>query len=560
MGLQLSQRARLQTMRFDTHEVFNQSPPYRDVDLFASDRPLQDAVTANGAGGEAAALSAFGRRWGSVQILDQARLANDNPPQLRMFDAKGFRQDIVEFHPAYHAFMAESIGAGLHASTWRSDAAPVGAPAEVARAARYFMVAQVENGHMCPVTMTRAAVAAFATEPDLVAMLMPKLVSRHYDPEFRPWREKSGITLGMGMTEKQGGTDVRANTTRAERDANGYLLTGHKWFMSAPMSDGFMVLAQAPDGLTCFFLPRFRPDGSVNGLRLQRLKDKLGNRSNASSEVEFADAFAMRVGEEGRGVRTILQMVQLTRLDCAISSAGMMRAALAQALHHTRHRSVFQKRLADQPMMRAVLADMALDLEGAVAVVMRLCRAFDLAANDPAEAAHARLLTPVVKYWVCKTGPAFVYEAMECLGGNGYVEDGTLARLYREAPVNAIWEGSGNVICLDVLRAFNREPEAARAVVAALAHEAAELAGAREAQTLIEKTLAAASGEATARLAVERLALLAAAAALKASAPTHVAETFARTNLAQRRSVTYGASDLGAAVSSALIDRVLPAD
>ena len=379
-------------MPFDTHEVTNQSPPYQDVDLFASDPALQEAVATNGAGNEAAALSAFGRRWGAGHMFEQARLANDNPPKLRTFDARGHRSDIVEFHPAYHAFMAESIGAGLHASTWRSDGKAAAAPAEVARAARYYMVAQVENGHMCPVTMTRAAVATFAAETDLAGRLLPKLLSRHYDPEFRPWREKSGITLGMGMTEKQGGTDVRANSTRAVPSGDGYLLTGHKWFMSAPMCDGFLVLAQAAGGLTCFFLPRFRPDGTVNALRLQRLKDKLGNRSNASSEVEFVEAYAERVGDEGRGVRTILQMVQLTRLDCAISSAGMMRAALARAVHHCRHRSVFQKRLIDQPMMRAVLADMALEVEGAVALVMRLCRAFDLATSEPAEAMRARLL------------------------------------------------------------------------------------------------------------------------------------------------------------------------
>ena len=390
---------------FDAHEVLNQSPPYEDVDLYRSDRPLQEAVAINGAGDQDAALSAFGRRWGSAEMLEHARLANENPPRLRSFDSKGNRRDEVEFHPSYHHFMTESIAAGLHASTWQADATQAPAPAEVARAARYFMVAQVENGHMCPVTMTRASVAAFAREPALVKMLMPKLMSRHYDRMLRPWREKIGITLGMGMTEKQGGTDVRANTTRAEPCGDGYLITGHKWFMSAPMCDAFLILAQAAGGLTCFFLPRFRADGSFNALRFQRLKDKLGNRSNASSEVEFTDALATRVGEEGQGLRTILPMVQLTRLDCAISSAGMMRAALAQALHHCRHRTVFQKKLADQPMMRTVLADLALEVEGATAAVMRLCRSFDHAAASPVEAARARLLTPAIKYWVCKTAP-----------------------------------------------------------------------------------------------------------------------------------------------------------
>jgi putative acyl-CoA dehydrogenase len=542
----------------ETHAVFNQSPPYVDIDLFATDLPLRQAVAANGADAEAAALSAFGRRWGSAQMFEQGRLANDNPPKLRTFDAKGRRLDVVEFHPAYHLFMAESVAAGLHASTWRADATPAGAPAEVARAARYVMVAQVENGHMCPVTMTRAAVAAFGCEPELVRMLMLKLTSRHYDAEFRPWREKSGITLGMGMTEKQGGTDVRANTTTAQPAEDGYRLTGHKWFMSAPMSDAFLVLAQAPDGLTCFFLPRFRPDGSVNALQFQRLKDKLGNRSNASAEVEFEDAFALRVGEEGRGVRTILQMVQLTRLDCAIASAGLMRMALARALHHTRHRSVFGKPLAEQPMMRAVLADMALEMEAVIAGVMRLCRSFDLAPGAPQEAARARLLTPAVKYWVCKAAPAFVYEAMECLGGNGYVEEGFIARLYREAPVNAIWEGSGNVMGLDVLRAFARDGEAARAVLDRLAQEAADLPGTAEAVSLITKVLASDAAEAHARLEVERLAQLAAAAALKASAPAAVAEQFARARLGGRAGAAFGTSALDAATEALLLERALP--
>jgi putative acyl-CoA dehydrogenase len=540
---------------FETHEAFNQSPPYRDVDLFGSDRALQDAVAANGAAGEAVALSAFGRHWGSAAMFEQARLANENPPVLRAFDASGNRRDTVEFHPAYHHFMAESVAAGLHASTWRADATRAAAPAEVARAARYVMVAQVENGHMCPITMTRAAVAAFAAEPALVGMLMPKLVSRQYDPMFRPWREKVGITLGMGMTEKQGGTDVRANTSRAERSGDAYRITGHKWFMSAPMCDAFLVLAQANDGLTCFFLPRFRPDGSVNAIRLQRLKDKLGNRSNASCEVEFDDAFALRVGDEGRGVRTILEMVQLTRLDCAISSAGMMRAAVAQALHHCRHRSVFGRRLADQPMMRAVLADMALEVEGALAATLRLCRSYDLAQASPAEAARARLLTPAIKYWVCKTAPALVYEAMECLGGNGYVEDGTLARLYREAPVNAIWEGSGNVMGLDVLRAFGREADAARVTLSELSQEAGDLAGAKDARADIERILADPEGEGAARRAVERLALLAAVAALKAGAPRQVAEAFARTRLAARHGATFGTATIDSSEVSMLLGR-----
>jgi putative acyl-CoA dehydrogenase len=541
-----------------THEVFNQSPPYRDVDLYESDQALRDAVVANGAGREAAALSVFGRRWGSAEMFDRGRLANENLPKLHTFDAKGNRCDVVEYHPAYHELMAESVAGRLHASTWRADATPSPAPAEVARAARYYMVAQVENGHMCPVTMTRAAVAALAAEPALAARLMPKIVSSDYDPQFRPWWEKSGVTLGMGMTEKQGGTDVRANTTRAVPSGNEYLLTGHKWFMSAPMCDAFLVLAQAPGGLTCFLLPRFRSDDSVNALQFQRLKDKLGNRSNASSEVEFAEASAFRVGEEGKGVRTILQMVQLTRLDCAIASGGLMRAALAHALHHCRHRSVFQKRLVDQPMMRAVLADMALEVEGAVALVMRLCRAIDLAEHDPGEAARARLLTPAIKYWVCKTAPALTYEAMECLGGNGYVEEEILARLYREAPVNAIWEGSGNVMCLDVLRAFARDDEASYGVLSSLSEETAGLPGAAECVRDLKSLLADRSVESRARVLVERLVVLAAAAALKASAPSHVAEVFARTRFGNARGAMWGTAELTDRERVVLLDRALP--
>jgi putative acyl-CoA dehydrogenase len=543
--------------RFDTHDVTNQTPPYVNVDLFASDPSLQAAVAANGAGNEAPELSKFGKRWGSADMFEAARLANENPPKLKTFDASGFRRDVVEFHPAYHQFMRESIGAGLHAMTWRADGVRASAPAEVARAARYYMVAQVENGHMCPVTMTRAAVAALSAEPELRDRLLPKILSRDYDQRFRPWSDKTGITLGMGMTEKQGGTDVRANTTHAEAGADGYLITGHKWFMSAPMCDAFLVLAQASGGLTCFLMPRFRPDASINGLRFQRLKDKLGNRSNASSEVEFADAFAWRLGEEGRGVRTIIEMVQLTRLDCAIASAGLMRMALVQALHHARHRMVFQRRLVDQPMMRSVLADLALDCEGALALVMRVCRAVDRSAADAQEALRARLLTPVAKYWICKMAPAFVYEAMECIGGNAYVEESVLARLYREAPVNAIWEGSGNVVGLDVLRVIGREREAAQSLLESIRKEASDLPGVDEAIAFLAKNFADPKVEANARGVVECLALLAAAAALKPSAP-HAAEVFALARLAVRPNASYGAAAIAPDAQTWLLERTLP--
>jgi putative acyl-CoA dehydrogenase len=540
--------------RFDTPDVFNQSPPYENIDLFSSDLPLQQAVRANGAADEASALADFGRQWGTAEMFALARRANENPPKLYTFDPKGFRRDIVEFHPAYHDLMRASVAAGLHASTWTPIGARAAAPAEVARAARYYMAAQIESGHLCPITMTRAALAPLAVAPALSAQVAPKVVATSYDPTFRPWWEKPGITLGMGMTEKQGGTDVRANITTATPGGDFYTIDGHKWFLSAPMCDAFLVLAQAPGGLTCFFVPRFRPDGSVNALRLQRLKDKLGNRSNASSEVEFAGAYALRVGDEGAGVRTIIQMVQLTRLDCGLASAGFMRMALAQAVHHCRYRSVFQRHLYDQPMMRAVLADLALEVEGAVALIMRLARAFDHAASDPREAAYARLLTPAAKYWICKTAPSFIYEAMECLGGNGYVEESVLPRLYREAPVNAIWEGSGNVMCLDVLRALKRDSEAAD-FLGQLARKAEPLIG-KDAD-IFEPTNEFAS-EAAARITVGKLATLAAATALEATAPPAVTTAFVRTRVTQQHAALYGADAIEAHTADILLQRALP--
>jgi putative acyl-CoA dehydrogenase len=542
---------------FRTHEVFNQSPPFWDVDLFSVDRPLVEAAAANGGATAEKELSEFGKRWGSAAMAERGRVANENTPKLRSFDSRGNRRDEVEFHPAYHELMAHSAHAGVHNSTWTADGKPAGGASEVVRAAKFYIASQVETGHLCPITMTRASVAALAVQPELLAKVMPVLSTRSYDPSFTPWWTKRGMTLGMGMTEKQGGTDVRSNMTRAERTADGYRITGHKWFMSAPMCDAFLVLAQADEGLSCFLMPRFAPDGSVNTIHFQRLKDKLGNRSNASSEVEFHGAFAERVGEEGKGIRTIIQMVQLTRQDCAIASAGLMRSGLAHALNHARHRSVFQKHLADQPLMQAVLSDMALHVEASVALVMRLCRAFDRAPDDAGEAAYMRLLTPAIKYWVCKSAPGFLYEAMECLGGNGYVEDGILARHYRESPVNAIWEGSGNVMCLDVLRALSREPDAAVAVLQQLAGESRGLPGAAEAVTFIGKAFRRGDGERVARVAVEKLALLAAAAALNAVAPRS-AELFADTRLAGNHGGMYGATELPKDDVRRLLERALP--
>ncbi len=541
----------------DTHQVFNQSLPFEDVDLFALDRPLVEAVAVNGGKSHASELSAFGKHWGSAAMAQRGRLANENTPKLKLFDARGFRRDEVEFHPAYHELMAHSVHAGIHNSTWTEKGEAAGAPSEVVRAARFFMAAQVETGHLCPITMTRAAVGALGVDPALRAQVMPVLGTRVYDPAFAPWWTKRGMTVGMGMTEKQGGTDVRANITQAVRDGEAYRITGHKWFMSAPMCDAFLVLAQTERGLTCFFMPRFSPDGTVNAIHFQRLKDKLGNRSNASSEVEFTNAYAVRLGEEGRGIPTIIQMVSLTRQDCAIASAGLMRSGLAHALHHARHRSVFQKHLADQPLMRSVLADMALHVEASTALVMRLCRSFDLAPIDKAEAAYMRLLTPVVKYWTCKSAPGFLYEAMECMGGNGYVEEGILARHYRESPVNAIWEGSGNVMCLDVLRALSREAEAASAVLQSLAAQAQGLPGVTGAIDFITKTFRQPDVERIARLTVEKLALVAAVAALNDVSPNH-AELFAATRLGSDHGGLYGAVDLAPDHMRSIFERALP--
>jgi putative acyl-CoA dehydrogenase len=541
---------------FATHEVFNQSPPFEDVNLFTGDRSLVETVAAYGGASAGQELSEFGAHWGSAAMAERGRLANENTPKLRTFDSRGHRRDVVEFHPAYHELMAHAAHAGLHNSTWNAQGQPLGGAAQVVRGAKFYIAAQVESGHLCPITMTHASVAALSSQPELLAKAMPVIATRSYDPSFAPWWQKRGMTLGMGMTEKQGGTDVRANMTRAVRAGDFYRITGHKWFMSAPMCDAFLVLAQADDGLTCFFMPRFAPDGSVNALQFQRLKDKLGNRSNASSEVEFVGAYATRIGDEGKGVRTIIQMVQYTRLDCAMACAGLMRSGLAHALHHARHRSVFQKHLADQPLMQSVLSDMALQVEASCALSLRLCHAFDRMHEDANEAAYMRLLTPAIKYWVCKSAPAFLFEAMECLGGNGYVEEGLLARHYREAPVNAIWEGSGNVMCLDVLRALSREAEAAMAVLTVLAGQTRDLPGAAETVSFIGQAFRRPDSERMARLAVEKLALLAACAALNEVTPRH-AELFAATRLASTHPGMYGAVDLDLACMRDLLERAL---
>ncbi len=530
-----------------THEVFNQPPLFEDVDLFASDAALVGAVEREGAGHAVKSLGAFGRVAGSAAALEQGRLANVELPRLATHDRQGRRRDVVSFHPAYHALMRSSCAQGLHSALWahlakRGERHPA---AYVARAAAFYMAAQMEAGHCCPITMTSAAVPVLLQQPDIAAEWLPRILPYDYDPSFAPASAKTAVTLGMGMTEKQGGTDVRASTTLAERiDGGGpgreYRLTGHKWFLSAPMSDAFLVLAQAPKGLTCFLVPRFTPDDSVNALHLQRLKDKLGNRSNASSEVEFHGAYARAIGEEGRGVATIIEMVTHTRLDCAISSAGLMRFALANAIHHAEHRTVFQKKLVDQPVMQQVLADMALDVEAATALAFRLARAFDRA-DDPRASAWRRLMTPVTKYWVCKMAPPLVAEAMECLGGNGYVEDAPLARLYREVPVNSIWEGSGNVMVLDVARVLQREPAAVQMVMDELLAAAGDDQNLKRAHQRLEEMLQEPKLlDARGRTLVEQLAVLGAATVLRAHAPAVVADAFIATRISGDPRQTYG--------------------
>ncbi len=547
--------------RISTHEVLNQPTLFENVNLFTSDVVLKEAVAREGGGYAAQELDAFGAFCGSADALELGRLANDFVPQLVTHDVQGRRADVVQFHPAYHACMAASMEAGLHSSVWRhlTDAgAERRAGASVARAAALFMATQMEPGHVCPLTMTNAAVPLLLKLPEFAKSWFPKVLSRSYDSRFLPMDKKSSVTFGMGMTEKQGGTDVRANTTRAVPggpDAS-YLITGHKWFLSAPMSDGFFVLAQATGGLSCFFVPRFLRDGSVNAIQLQRLKSKLGNRANASSEAEFHGACGWLVGDEGRGVAAIIDMVTWTRLDCAVSSAGLMRSALANAVHHCEGRRVFGKLLIDQPLMRHVLADIALDVEAATQLVFQLARTFD--EDDASAGAWRRLMTPVTKYWVCKIAPRAVYEAMECLGGNGYTEAFPLARIYREAPVNSIWEGSGNVMALDVVRVFEREPEVVPLVVERLARMIQGDPKLSAAHHRVEAILHERSNmEAAARELTEQLALLAAGALLRETSPPQVSDAFVKTRLSGWPRQTYG-QGLVAAEIKALLARATP--
>jgi putative acyl-CoA dehydrogenase len=521
--------------RFVTHDVTNQPPPLDGYNAFLTDRPLIEALAREGGAAGHDHLVGYGARVGG-DLLTLGFDANRFRPQLKAFDRFGQRLDEVEYHPAYHQLMQAGIEAGVHSWSWSDDARGT----HVVRGALSYLHHQAEAGTSCPLTMTHAAVPVLRQSAELAHDWLPRVLARRYDGRNRPAADKPGLTLGMGMTEKQGGSDVRSNSTRAEPDGGShYRLVGHKWFLSAPMCDGFLVLAQAPGGLTCFLLPRWRPDGSRNALRLMRLKDKLGNWANASSEVEFADAFAWRIGDEGRGVATILEMVALTRLDCMLGSAAEMRRALVEALHHTRHRQAFGRRLAEQPLMRQVLADLALESEAATALAMRIARAVDAAPRDADEAALARIGTAIGKFWICKRAPGVVNEAQECLGGGGYVEESIIARLYREAPLNSIWEGCGNVQCLDVLRALAREPRTADAL-------RNELEAARGIDRAFDAELDAIAGalqqppEADARRRVQRLAVALQASVLLRANADEVGVAFCRARLDPSRGLVYG--------------------
>jgi putative acyl-CoA dehydrogenase len=527
--------------------ALNQVPPLTGYNLFVSDRTLALAVEREGAGWAREQITELGRLLGSEEAQRWGFEANENKPVLHTHDRFGNRRDEVVFHPSWHNLMRTSVANRLHCLPWEAESVSgVATPrsgAHVARAALMMLTSQNEAGHTCPISMTFSAVAALRAEPELAAEWEPRILSSAYDPRFAPAQEKSGGLLGMGMTEKQGGSDVRANTTKAERigSSREYLITGHKWFCSAPMCDAFLILAQAPQGLSCFLLPRWTPTGKRNAFHIQRLKDKMGNRSNASSEIEFAQAWAHVVGEEGRGVQTIIEMVNHTRLDCAIAAAGLMRQALAQAVHHARHRQAFGKLLIEQPLMRNVLADLAIESEAATLLMIRLARAFDHRDTDTRERAFCRIATAIAKYWLCKRSPVHVGEALECLGGNGYVEESIMPRLYREAPLYSIWEGSGNVMCLDVLRALTKDP----ATVEALLAEFKSTAGAdprldKYVEGIGARLSAAADDKYAARDLTEKLALaLQASLVVRYSTPA-IAEAFIGSRLAGQHGNAFG--------------------
>ena len=552
-----------------THEVFNQPTPLADTNLFTTNRALQDALRFNAPGLGTDALTDLGALAGSAAMQQQARLANVHTPQLHTHDRQGHRVDEVEFHPAYHALMAAATQAGLHGTPYAPEAQATG-HAHAQRAAGFMLFTELEPSILCPISMTYAVTPALRDNPAIYADWAPKLAARAYDPALKLWRDKPGVTMGMGMTEKQGGSDVRANTTQAVRDGDDawgarYRLTGHKWFFSAPMCDAFLVLAQAPAGLSCFFLPRVLPEwmspsgsGSRNGLRIQRLKDKLGNKANASSEVEFDGASAWLVGEEGRGVPQILAMGTMTRLDCALGTSGLMRQALSQAIHHTQQRQAFGKPLVDHALMQNVLADLAIESEAACALSMRLARTFDRK-DDTREELLSRVLTPIAKFWICKRGSLFAQEAMECLGGNGYVEEGgegVLARIYREMPLNSIWEGAGNIMALDLLRAM-RKGDVTDALMQELAPARGQHAALDRMIDAVPTLLDVQATEGTARSLARDVALTVQGALLAQTAPAAVVGAFCDSRLTTRHDV-FGTLGAGAD-TRAILQRARPA-
>jgi putative acyl-CoA dehydrogenase len=544
----------------DTHEVLNQPPPLVEYDLASADPVLKEALVREGGGWSLDQLDAYGRRMASAEVYEWGFSANRHEPILHTHDRYGHRADRVEFHPAWHSLLDLAVDNGLHSLPWEREAGDGGYPA---RAALTFVASQVEAGHFCPISMSTSVIPTLRLQPDVAADWESLQLSRVYDSSLQPASKKTGVLMGMGMTEKQGGSDVRANTTRAT-PANGggpgaeYLLTGHKWFVSAPMSDAFLVLANAPGGLSCFLLPRFTPDGEMNRIHIQRLKDKLGNRSNASSEVELDEAWARMVGEEGRGVATIIEMVSGTRLDCVTGSAALMRQAVSQAIHHTVHRHAFGSALIDKPLMQNVLADLEVETETAVLMMMRIAGAFDRAPFDEHEALIKRILTPVGKYWATKRCSEVVREAIECLGGNGFVEDSIMPRLYRESPVNAIWEGSGNVIALDLVRAMIKEPSS----VDALHKELESVKGAdSRLDDVIDSAIASirdpGEAEYEARRLVEALALATGGALVARYARPEVWEAFAATRLGGDWGHLYGTLPRGIDTKT-IIDPAIP--
>jgi putative acyl-CoA dehydrogenase len=545
-----------------THEVINMPPHLGDQDLWAGDVGLCEGVENHGGSWGAEKLAAFGRLAGASQTFEAADLANRHAPELKAYDRYGMRINQVEFHPAYHDLMAMAIENEVPSFAWRYPQPG----AHVIHAALTYLFNQPEGGVLCPMAMTYAAVPSLRLTPSIGDDWVPRLLSNEYDARDVPVDQKAGATVGMFMTEKQGGSDVRTNTTRAVAvgqaagEGAEYLLTGHKFFCSAPMSDAFLTLAYSEGGLSCFLMPRWTPEGQRNSLFIQRLKDKLGNRSNASSEIELHDTWGVMVGPEGRGIRTIIEMVQGNRFYCCASSAALMRQGLVQALHHVRHRSAFQKRIIQHPLMRNVIADLAIEAEAALALTLRIGRAMDEAPHDVEAAAFARIGTAVAKYWICKRAPGHVLEALECHGGPGYIEDSIMPRLYREAPVNSIWEGSGNVICLDVLRAMDRD----EATVAAFL---AEVDTARGANPLLDAGIAALKAELTnrkglelrARAIVEHMAVVLQGSLLVKHAPASVADAFCATRLGSRWLAAYGVLPEGVDLDG-IIARALPGD